>query len=403
MKLTMRIENVAYLPDGGPIMHSVTGRGFEIGRESVRDWVLPAPNVSRHHASIIWKHGAYWLNDVSTHGTFVNDQSERVASPHELQHNDRLRVGPYIIRVLIEAGGATFEPRAMPNDRIDDIWDISSHHPGLPSLPPVSRPSQPSPVDVNGGFIRNPQPPPVRPPPMPGSGEGWAPPEAMPDRPLPSRAGSQSPDGAPPSLPFSPPLSGQGDSGLAAFLQALADGAGLSPGSFDRSDPVQLGEEIGRCLRIATEQVMALLNARAAAKQFVKSGSRTMIGGSNNNPMKFKPTARDALETMFVGRYESFLSATRSFEESFDDIKRHQTAVFAAIQPALARLLGDISPEAIEARTTGGIVGSKKARAWETFVERWDAKTHPFENGMLDVFLAYFAEAYDAASRKAGG
>ena len=57
----------------------------------------------------------------------------------------------------------------------------------------------------------------------------------------------------------------------------------------------------------------------------------------------------------------------------------------------------------IEERTTGGIMSSKKARAWELFVERWDAKTHPYENGMLDVFLAYFADAYDVAVKKAGG
>jgi type VI secretion system FHA domain protein len=185
-------------------------------------------------------------------------------------------------------------------------------------------------------------------------------------------------------------------------LQALTRGAGLPPGSLDSADPAQLGEEVGRCLRIATEQMMALLNARAAAKQFVKSGSRTMIGGTNNNPLKFKPSATEALDSMFVRRSESYLTATKSFEQGFEDIQRHQVAVYAAIQPALARLLEDLSPEAIEARTTGGIVASKKARAWETFVERWDAKTHPYENGMLDVFLAYFAEAYDAASRKKG-
>ena len=85
------------------------------------------------------------------------------------------------------------------------------------------------------------------------------------------------------------------------------------------------------------------------------------------------------------------------------DIQRHQTAVYAAMQPALAKLLEDLSPEAIEERTSGGLMSSKKSRAWETFVERWDAKTHPYENGMLDVFLAYFADAYDDAVKKTGG
>jgi type VI secretion system FHA domain protein len=148
---------------------------------------------------------------------------------------------------------------------------------------------------------------------------------------------------------------------------------------------------------------MALLGARAAAKQFVKSASRTMIGGINNSPLKFKPNAVEAMQTMFGQRSESYLTSTASFQQGFDDIKRHQTAVYAAMQPALARLLEDLSPESIEERATGGIMSSKKARAWETFVERWDAKTHPYENGMLDVFLAYFADAYDVAVKKTGG
>jgi type VI secretion system protein ImpI len=41
-----------------------------------------------------------------------------------------------------------------------------------------------------------------------------------------------------------------------------------------------------------------------------------------------------------------------------------------------------------------------KARAWETFVQRWDAKTEAHENGMLDVFLMYFSEAYQEAAGK---
>lgn len=189
-----------------------------------------------------------------------------------------------------------------------------------------------------------------------------------------------------------------------ALLNAIAKGAGLPMGSLSAVDPLKLGEEIGRCLRIATDELMALLGARAAAKQSVKSASRTMIGGMNNSPLKFKPNGSEAMQTMFAAKSDSYLSSTASFQQGFDDIKRHQTAVYAAIQPALARLLEDLSPESVEERAgSGGLMSSKKARAWELFVERWDAKTHPYENGMLDVFLAYFSDSYDEAVKKTGG
>ena len=43
----------------------------------------------------------------------------------------------------------------------------------------------------------------------------------------------------------------------------------------------------------------------------------------------------------------------------------------------------------------GGLLSNRRAKAWETFVERWDAKAQAHDNGMLDVFPTYFAEAYD--------
>ena len=203
-------------------------------------------------------------------------------------------------------------------------------------------------------------------------------------------------------FPLKPaPVAAQTPAEALPLLDAICKGAGLPAGSLSNLDVSQLGEDIGKSLRIATEQLMALLGARAAAKQFVKSSSRTMIGGINNSPLKFKPNATEALTTMFAQKTESYLGAVAAFSQGFDDVKRHQTAVYAAMQPALARLLEDLSPESIEERSTGGIMSSKKARAWELFVERWDAKTHPYENGMLDVFLAYFSDAYDEAVKSA--
>jgi type VI secretion system FHA domain protein len=134
-----------------------------------------------------------------------------------------------------------------------------------------------------------------------------------------------------------------------------------------------------------------------------RSRRRTLVGAENNSPLKFMPDAASALDTMFVAQKPQYLTATASFREGFDDIRRHQAAVAAALQPALARMLEDMTPDAIAARAAGGLVTSKKARAWETYVERWDAKAHPHENGMLDVFLACFAEAYEEALRQSGG
>ena len=103
MKLTLRIENFDFLPDGGPLEFSATARGFEVGRDAAMDWTLPDPtrHVSSRHFEVVFRDRHFWLNDISTNGTFVYGQSMRVSSPLQLANNDRLQVGKYIIRVLI--------------------------------------------------------------------------------------------------------------------------------------------------------------------------------------------------------------------------------------------------------------------------------------------------------------
>lgn len=484
MKLTLKIENYDSLPDGGPMEFTVNDRGFEVGRGQEMDWTLPDPNrrISSRHFEVTFRDRQFFLNDMSSNGTYVYGQTLRVSSPHLLTHNDRLQVGHYIVRVLIsdpvaqapapqpgfgagapaapqyggdQYGGGAFGAPAAP---AADPWSLTPHPapmptpmpaPNRPQVPlagqfgdsfmdttpqapfPLTRPVEPAPgvmqtsppVSMTPPEAASPppmaMPPMAAPPPAPGpTPQSFAPPTFPAPSPPPAApsgmggaAAMQMPAAAPfaarpaPAAPAAPtpgpartPVAGE-----LSLLDAICKGAGLSAGTLSKVDPQQLGEEIGRCLRIATEEMMALLGARAAAKQFVKSASRTMIGGMNNSPLKFKPNAAEALSTMFAQRSDSYLSSTASFEQAFGDIKRHQTAVYAAMQPALARLLEDLSPESIEERATGGIMSSKKARAWETYVERWDAKTHPYENGMLDVFLAYFADAYDDAVKKTGG
>jgi type VI secretion system protein ImpI len=191
-----------------------------------------------------------------------------------------------------------------------------------------------------------------------------------------------------------------GPMGGAQVLMAIAAAAGLQPQAFAGRAPEEVASELGAILRIVTEQLTGLLLARAAAKQMTKSSNRTMIGSENNNPLKFIPDAGEAIEIMFRRNRPGYLSAPQSFKEGFEDVKRHEVATYAAMQKALARLMEDLSPDNIEDKANASGFGNKKGRAWEIYVERWNAKTEHYENGILDVFLAYFADAYDEAAKR---
>ena len=146
-----------------------------------------------------------------------------------------------------------------------------------------------------------------------------------------------------------------------------------------------------------------MLKDRSAVKQFTRGGERTMRSATGNNPMKFMPDTGAALEVMFLKQRDGFMHGPDGFENALRDIRRHQTAVFAALQPALAELLSNLSPDEIEAAVGGGFLGTgSRAKYWDAFVARWDEKASVGDNGMLDAFLQAFAESYAAAAGKAG-
>ncbi len=371
-------------------------------------------------------------------------------SPHRLRGGDRLTIGQYIVRVDIEGEGAAadcavaarFDPaRLSPAPSFsaaDDIRDT-----GAPPPPSIDRRELMSEPAGRSRAARFPEPvrrasrnfsasplqsrrrprlqPPI-PPPIPfrqagaGSlvrsvaGDAASCSSASPShRHLHARRGKRTlralgvGAAANPRPPPPPVARSPGDArrrGTVALPRGTGSRRGRATDTFAGRDPGELGFELGEYVKVSVEQLAHLLRARAAAKAITKSSSRTMISAMDNNPLKFIPVPAEIIEIMFTRRRPGFLGSKASLEAGFGDLKRHELATFAAMQKALGRLLDDISPEAIEAKAGGSAFSSKKSRAWDTFVARWESKTEAHENGMLDVFFGYFAEAYDEFNKK---
>jgi type VI secretion system protein ImpI len=189
-----------------------------------------------------------------------------------------------------------------------------------------------------------------------------------------------------------------GDAG--DFVAAFERGAGMPAGSVSERGDEALAEELGRLFRLVTQNLQAMLAARAETKSAMRSSERTMIGALENNPLKFSPTPEDALRIMFGAKTRSYLDATQTVESSFRDLQQHQVQTFAAMQQALQALIEDLDPNSIEEATSkdgglAGIVGSRRAKFWDTYVERFRAKSARHERGLIDAFMILFAEMYD--------
>ncbi|WP_405402622.1 type VI secretion system-associated FHA domain protein TagH [Paracoccus sp. Ld10] len=411
MTLTLQIENFHMLDDGGPVSVLVPQGGLQVGRRSGMGWVLPDASryISGHHFDVSHDGVTWWLRDVSTNGTFLQGHRHRLDRPHALSHGDRFQVGQYLIVAIFDLpqSVSALSPGSLPEHRIervvdevgqDDPWALG----GVAAQPinplPLSR--QGRQPDFSDDFIDLP----MAPAPDPGQAvrtSAVAPAQVSPVSPPSGGDGSAVPATSHPVQPMSvPPMRPAPAASGAAFLQGFCDGAGLTPAAAEGVDPQVLGRQLGEALRVSAEQIMAALQDRSTARHFTRSGERTMRGATDNNPLKFLPDGTQALEALFLRPRAGFLTGAAGFDEALGDLRRHQAALFAALQPALIELLADLDPSQIEAEAKPGLTGNRKSRAWDGFVSRWDAKTAS-ENGILDEFIRLFAQAYRKADDRA--
>ncbi len=423
MTLRLSIENVDRLPDGGPIRIEVKGRGLDLGRDSHLDWTLPDPSrtVSGKHCEIRYRDGGYWLHDVSTNGTFVNGAEYRLDTPHLLRDGDRLSIGPYIVGVSVDEG-RTSRSRASTADASvgagpSDVWAPLGEA-AAPDIAAKRQTTQPrdAPPDFLD-FASFLEPPKLAAEPSEGrpqSEDDWltalksASPSSPPGKDIPAPRIPSPTRPAAADSPPRPPLSGEppADSGQALeLLGRIAQAAGVPQRVFAGRNAGELADEIGALLRLTAENLAQMLASRAESKTLMRSSSRTMIRAVENNPLNFASSPAEALAIMFGPPTRSYLDARTTIERSFADLKTHQILTFSAMQAALDALFEDLAPEQIDRSVEaehglGALVSSRKAKLWDTYVERWRAKTKRGNGRLLEAFIALFAQAYDRLQDK---
>ncbi|ACL57986.1 type VI secretion system-associated FHA domain protein TagH [Methylobacterium nodulans] len=428
MILDLTIENETCLPDGGPLSVRVTGRrGIDIGRDAYLDWSLPDPSrtISGKHCEVRFRDGGYWLHDVSSNGTYVNGAETRMAGPHRLRDGDRFEIGRYIIAVRVEGEAGESQAPApaarAPEPVAPDAYWLPAGEAAAPIPAAELRPARAS-RPVHAGFdewIVDVLPP------LPAAPEDWAGrpapartvaplgPVPTPRRAVPAEFWERPQEAAPvlpetrlaPSEPAPEPAAPPPRPAATDVAARFAAGLGLPPEVFAERDPGDVAQEAGALLRLTAEHLKDLLAARAETKRVARATQQTTIRARNNNPLKFSPGVEDALRLMFATRPAAgpdpsgYLDARRALDDGFCDLKGHQMKTYAAMQGALRLLLQDLAPDAVEESVAGGglggLLGGRRGRLWDHYVLRWQAMTAPYEGGVEDAFMTFFAECYD--------
>jgi predicted component of type VI protein secretion system len=88
----------------------ITAAEFRIGKDPSCQ-LKPASGVSDKHCAFLVKQGKLFLVDLgSAEGTFVNDN--KISAEVELKPKDKVKVGPLLFEVKIEAPAAAMKPAA---------------------------------------------------------------------------------------------------------------------------------------------------------------------------------------------------------------------------------------------------------------------------------------------------
>lgn len=192
-----------------------------------------------------------------------------------------------------------------------------------------------------------------------------------------------------------PPADGGG-----SLLEAFCDGAGLDASLLSSEDPAEIMRRAGAVYRQMVLGIGDLMTERDRARGQYKL-SRTTIGGVGNNPFKWAPTQRLAIDLLLSGS-NNFLSGPAALQASFQDIKRHLIATFAGLHGSLRAAIDAFDPAALDAAGEGraSLLKSRAACQAEEVARRHADLAEQLDAANGGTLERAFVAAYDAAERQ---
>ncbi|SOB87665.1 FHA domain protein [Sphingomonas guangdongensis] len=180
------------------------------------------------------------------------------------------------------------------------------------------------------------------------------------------------------------------------LLDAFCEGAGLDASLLASEEPAEVMRRAGAVYRQMVLGIGDLMTERDRARSQYDL-ARTTIGGADNNPFKWAPTQRLAVDLLLAGS-STFLSGPAALQASFRDIKRHLIATFAGLQGSLRAAISTFEPADLDkaAAARASLLKSKVAAQAEEVAARHADLTRQLEGepGSLD---RAFTAAYDRA------
>lgn len=332
MELVMEIVNHSQFVPAGVRRKTFNQTGGVIGRGEGCEWVIPdrKRQVSKHHATISYRDGIFFLTDTSRNGVLDCRSGAllRKGEATRIEQDGLYRLGDFEIRARLVRAQATFDTEVgrpcaagstIPDDAFLDLdpLHVLDHPERVPS---EFNPIGPDPAIEDTWPLADP---------------------ACIDREhlmVPQLVNVRAQ-----SVPE--PSKRQGEGFWAQFGAAL--GVNLDACDDDACEALALNA--ARLLRQSIDGLQQSLRTRGELKNELRLALTTMQR-TRRNPLKLGVDSDEALGMLLQPGQPGHLSAEQSISRAFRDLQAHQVALLAASRAALRGTIEHLSPEQLSVR-----------------------------------------------------
>jgi predicted component of type VI protein secretion system len=188
-----------------------------------------------------------------------------------------------------------------------------------------------------------------------------------------------------------------------SLLDRFCEGAGLEPSAFAMEDPEDIMRRAGALYRQMVLGVGDLMAERERMRSQYEI-ARTTIGGANNNPFKWAPTQRLALD-LLLAEGRGFMNGPTALKASFVDIKKHLVSTFRGLHASLRTSIAIFDPAEVERAvpSRGSLLQSRSTQLWNEVTRRHAMLQDEVAQGGDGSLNQAFVAAYDAATSERDG
>jgi type VI secretion system protein ImpI len=424
-----------------PTSHVFSEAGGVIGRSEECEWVLPdkGKRISRRHAVISCDGKSFYIEDVSSNGVFTEPGLTPLEpnAPHRIGHGDSFTIGDFSILARL-----LYRPDAYIPSETDEAWptpdnalsqdpltamdqqeefeakrrlghcddlltdarptarDIPADHNSVStdSLLRVAVVPEPEGFDLPEDWNRE------------EDGSDSIPQQPALERPVPQSPASQSlvPEHSAPdsSAPQESPGESPQESSEVRHLPCETEGffrvLGFASAPESPAERERMLRQAAEIILAAVDGLHHCLRNQAECKNDLRLPATTMQL-SGNNPLKFTPTPRVALEHLLGPGGYGMMPAGKAVRSGFGDLHAHHLGLLAGARASVKAVLDKLSPSAVATRLEGegSFYFSRRSRLWHVYRKTHQALLEDHE-GFAALFLHDFARAYEAQVRTLG-